>query len=202
LAENKEYLLKGIMLGACNCGWGCPCNFEEPPTPGFCEGTYVWHLEYGHYAGTMLDGSTFAMCNRFPGAVHEGNATTVVIVNDGVPLEQQAVLEVMIQNVPPFSVFMDLTSDFRGFRYLPFDLRLDGIRSGVTVPGALELQLGPMKNPVTGEDELATLNKPTGFTSKVQELCSADTHRFNVGGMTFDHGGKYGEFSPFEYSPA
>ena len=142
------------------------------------------------------------MCNRFPGAVHEGNATTVVIVNDGVPLEQQAVLEVMIQKVPPFSVFMDLTSDFRGFRYLPFDLRLDGIRSGVTVPGALELQLGPMKNPVTGEDELATLNKPTGFTSKVQELCSADIHRFNVEGITFDHSGKYGEFSPFEYSPA
>ena len=117
-------------------------------------------------------------------------------------MEQRAVIEAMIQEVPPFSVFMDLTSDFRGFRYLPFDLRLDGIRSGVTVPGALELQLRAMKNPVTGEDELATLNKPTGFTSKVQELCSADTHRFNVEGMAFDYSGKYGEVSPFVYSPA
>ena len=142
------------------------------------------------------------MYNRFPGAVHEGNATTVVIVDDQVPSERRTVIETMIQEVPPFSVFMDLTSDFRGFRYLPFDLRLDGIRSGVTAPDALGLQLGPMKNPVTGEDELATLNKPTGFTSKVQELCSADIHRFNLGGITFDHSGKYGEFSPFEYSPA
>ncbi len=79
---------------------------------------------------------------------------------------------------------------------------MDGIRSRVTIPGVLELQFGPMKNPVTGEDELATLNKPTGFTSNVQELCSADTHRFNVEGTTFDYSGKYGEFSPFVYSPA
>ncbi|MDP6131970.1 MAG: DUF1326 domain-containing protein [Dehalococcoidia bacterium] len=202
MAEKKTYLLKGTLLGACNCGWGCPCNFEEPPTPGYCEGNYVWHVEHGHYAGTALDGSTFAIYNRFPGAVHEGNATTVVMIDDQVPLKQRTTVEALIQEVPPFSVFMDLTSDFRGFRYLPINLRLDGIRSRVTIPGVLELQFGPMKNPVTGEDELATLNKPTGFTSNVQELCSADTHRFNVEGMTFDYSGKYGEFSPFVYSPA
>ena len=200
MAEHKSYFLKGTLLGACNCDWGCPCNFEAPPSPGFCEGMYVWHLERGHYAGATVDGSTFIMYNKFPGAVHEGNATTVVMIDEQVPLERRPVIESLIQEVAPFSIFMDLTSNFLGFRYVPINLRLEGIRSGLTIPDIFELQLAPMNNPVTGDDELATLSKPTGFTSTVQELCSAETHRFKNEGIWFDHSGKYGEFSPFEYS--
>ena len=44
--------------------------------------------------------------------------------------------------------------------------------------------MGAMKNPVTGEDE----------------LCSAETFTFEVGGNSYDYSGKYGEFCPFEYS--
>ena len=199
MVGQKNYFLKGTLLGACNCDWGCPCNFEVPPSYSFCEGMYVWYVEQGHYGEAILDGSTFAMYNKFPGAVHEGNATSVVMVDDRVPSELRPVIESLIQEVAPFSIFLELTSNFLGFRYLPIDLRLQGIRSGVIIPDTLELQLGPMNNPVTGEDELATLNKPTGFTSKVQELCSAEALRFNHEGICFDHSGKYGEFSPFEY---
>src|SRR5262252_6759515 len=35
MAEKTPYHLKGVLLGACNCDWGCPCNFEAPPTYGF-----------------------------------------------------------------------------------------------------------------------------------------------------------------------
>jgi len=30
--------LKGKVLVACNCDWGCPCNFNARPTTGKCEG--------------------------------------------------------------------------------------------------------------------------------------------------------------------
>jgi len=59
-----------------------------------------------------------------------------------------------------------------------------------------------MKNLVTGADEYATLLKPTGFTSKQQELCTTSTFRLTADGLAFNHSGKYGEFSPFEYTPA
>ena len=200
MAEHKSYFLKGTLLGACNCDWGCPCNFEAPPTPGWCEGVYVWHLERGHYAGVTLDGSTFAMGSRYPGAVHEGNGTTVFMIDERVPVERRGVIESMIQEISPFNIFMDLTSNFLGFRYLPFNLRLEGIRSRVTIQDTFEMQLAPIVNPVSGQDELATLNKPTGFTSQVQELCSAATNRLNHEELSFDYAGKYGEFSPFEYA--
>src|SRR5215471_113169 len=35
MAQRDAYHIKGVLLGACNCDWGCPCNFEAPPTYGF-----------------------------------------------------------------------------------------------------------------------------------------------------------------------
>jgi hypothetical protein len=56
-----------------------------------------------------------------------------------------------------------------------------------------------MKNPVTGEDELAKLLKPTGFTSKEQDLCTSTTFRLTSEGLSYDHSGHYAEYSRFEY---
>ena len=199
MARHTDNNLKGFLLGACNCDWGCPCNFEVAPSYGYCEGMYVWHVASGHFNGTTLDGSTFALYNTFPGAVHEGNGTSLFLIDERVPAERRPAIESMVQTISPFSVFLDLTTTMLGFRYVPFDLQLDGIHSRLTIPDIFELQLGPIINPVTGEEELATLSKPMGFTSKVQELCSAVTHRFGTDGIHYDHPGKYGEFSPFEY---
>jgi len=202
MADQPAYHLKGHLLAACSCDWGCPCSFEARPTQGFCEGNYAWHIEEGYYQGMLMAGSTFGMFGRFPGPAHEGNGTAVVLVDDKVPAERRAALESMIQSIPPFSIFYSLLSTFFGFRYVPFDLRLAGIHSRLTISNILELQLTPMKNPVTGADELATLYKPTGLTSKTHELCATATYRLAVEGLTFDHSGKYGEFSPFEYTAA
>ena len=201
MAEQPSYRLKGYLLGACSCDWGCPCNFEARPTQGWCQGSYVWRVEEGHYRGVSLDGSTFAAFIKFPGAPHEGDGTGVVLVDEQVSAEQRAAIEAMVRQIPPFSIFYSLLSEFLGFRYLPFTLHLDGIQSRLTIPNAVEWQLAPMKNPVTGENEYATLLKPTGFTSKQQELCTTTAYRVTTEGISFDHSGKYGEFSPFEYTP-
>jgi hypothetical protein len=67
------------------------------------------------------------------------------------------------------------------------------------VPELLEMELGPILNPVTGEAEEVYLDKPTGFTAKRTALGAS--RRFRVQGeLSFDHSGKYGEFSRFEYS--
>jgi hypothetical protein len=102
-------------------------------------------------------------------------------------------------DVMPFGLFKRLTSTFLGVRYVPFDIELNGTHSRAKIPGILDYQLEPMKNPVTGEEEPVTLIKPKGFTSKQQELCSTSALRLTSAGLAFDHSGKYGEFSLFEY---
>ena len=200
MAEKTPYHLKGAVLGGCSCDWGCPCNFEVPPTRGFCEGEYIWCVEQGHYGGARLDGLCFGMFFYSPAAIHLGNLTTVAIVGEQANVQQREAIETMITDASPMSIFYSLTSNFLGFRCAPFEVHLDGIRSRVTIPGVYELELTPMTNPVTGEVELATLLKPTGFTSQQSELCTTTVERFSTEGLSYDHSGRYGEFAPFEYT--
>ena len=38
-----KWALEADCLQACNCDYGCPCEFEAPPTPGYCEDIRVEH---------------------------------------------------------------------------------------------------------------------------------------------------------------
>ena len=100
MAENGSFHLKGAVLGGCNCDWGCPCNFEVPPSKGFCEGEYVWCVEHGHYNGVQLDGLNFGMFFHSPAAIHLGNLTTVAIGDVRATKEQRTALEAMIKGPP------------------------------------------------------------------------------------------------------
>jgi hypothetical protein len=51
-----KWRMEGTLLGARSCDWGCPCSFDAPPTRGFCEGTYAWHIERGRFGEVSLDG--------------------------------------------------------------------------------------------------------------------------------------------------
>ena len=200
MSQRKKYSLKGHMVSGCNCDWGCPCNFEIAPSYGNCEGVYMWHVESGNYNGVSLDGTTFGQFGLFPEAIHLGNGIVFDVIDERLSPEQRQAVETVLTQVVPFSVFHDLAPNFLGFQYVPMELHLDGIRSGLKIPGVLDLKLDAMKNPVTGEDELATLTKPTGFTANITELCTAKTFTFEVGGKSYNYSGKYGEFCPFDYS--
>ena len=200
MAQNKNYYLKGHLLGACNCAWGCPCNFEQPPSFGTCEGVYLWQVDAGHYNGVDLAGLVISEVSTFPEAIHLGNGTSVYLVDERANEAQRQAIESMVRKEAPFSIFIDLTTQFLGFKYVPFQVNIAGINSHATIPGMLDMHLAPMKNPVTGEDELATLHKPTGFTSQVQELCTTSAFKYDGDDLSVEFPGKYGEFCPFEYS--
>jgi len=99
----------------------------------------------------------------------------------------------------PFAIFATVTETELDPIFAPFDVTIDGLSSTVSAPGALEVSLTTIKNPVTGVPEELTLVKPTGFTAKESQLGASEVYR-STGGLKHDHSGKYGEFSAFEYS--
>ncbi len=54
--------LKGNVLIACNCDWGCPCNFNARPSHGHCEGGWIWAIEEGHVDMSALTAWRGAVC--------------------------------------------------------------------------------------------------------------------------------------------
>lgn len=196
-----EWSMQGTLLGACSCDWGCPCSFDAPPTRGFCEGAYVWHITTGKFGDTPLDGLSWSWIAHSPGPLHQGNVTWVVLADENATPEQRQAFAKIAEGKSggPWVIFMAVASHRGDPQYLPFQVEIDGLNSKVRAGDALRMELGPILNPVTGEAEEIYLDKPTGFTSKRLTLGAGKVLRVDTD-LVYDHSGKYGEFSKFEYS--
>jgi hypothetical protein len=78
----SQWKLSGRVLISCNCDWGCPCNFQAPPSRGKCEGGWVWAIEQGHVGDVRVDGLRIALYSDWPGAIHEGGGRAVCYMDE------------------------------------------------------------------------------------------------------------------------
>jgi hypothetical protein len=193
--------MKGTLLGACSCDWGCPCSFDADPTRGFCEGGYLWHVEAGSFGKVGLTGVTFAWYGHAPQAMHKGNVTWMIAVDEKTTPEQRHALSKLGEGRAggPWAIFVAVSSRIHSPRFVRFELELDGMNSKARADGLLEMALGPILNPVTGHPEELYLDKPTGFTAKRTTLGASRVFRVDSD-LQYDHSGKYGEYSKFDYA--
>jgi hypothetical protein len=198
--------MSGATFGPCNCDWGCPCNFDAPPSYGYCDGVYVWSVRHGCYGDTSLDGLVFAWAAHSPGPLHEGNLTAVLLVDEPASEEQRAALETLWRSGRsglPFDIFASVTSTWLDTVFAPFDIYLDGIGTRASIAGGeiFKLVQSRVRNPVTGDEEELYLDKPTGFTSTRSELGMSRVARFFLNGFALDDmSGKYAEYADFDYA--
>ena len=60
-----QWMVRGVEYGNCNCAYGCPCQFNQPPTYGNCRAMDATHIEEGHFGDVKLDGLT---CSKIDGS--------------------------------------------------------------------------------------------------------------------------------------
>ena len=199
-----KWNLKGFLLGACSCDWGCPCSFNAVPTKTFCEGGYVWNVTKGEFDGISLDGLTFCWVARSPGPLHLGNVKTQVIIDERANADQRRALATLFTGKEggPFAIFAAVTSVFYEPIYAPWQVTIKGLSSSAKVAGLCDLQLSPILNPVTGAAEELQLRKPTGFTSTWADLGKSLKFSVTTPTLSYDHSGLYGEYSEFDYKQA
>jgi len=202
----ERWTMTGSIFGACNCDWGCPCNFDVAPSYGHCDGVYVFSVREGRYGEESLDGLQFAWAAHSPGALHEAKATAVLLVDErATPAQRDALDELWRSGSAglPFDILNSVTATWLETTYAPFDLDLAGINSGVKIGAGgeiYELTQSRVKNPVTGDEEELYLDKPTGFTSKRSELGMSTRAVFSHDGLSWDTSGKYAGYGEFEYA--
>jgi hypothetical protein len=86
-----QWSFEADYFTACNCDWGCPCNFNARPTEGRCMGWGAWSILTGQFNTTALDGTRFALYYMFPGPVEQGQGTACAYVDSrATPAQQQA----------------------------------------------------------------------------------------------------------------
>lgn len=196
-----QWNMKGILLGACNCNWGCPCSFNAPPTHGKCEGAYLWHVEEGAFGNLPLDGLNVAWFAHSPGPLHECKATSQRILDEKAPAAQRdALLKLTAGKFGgPWGIFAAVTAKWLDPLYAPFEVKVAELNSHARVGNYLEMALAPILNPVTQKVEELYLDKPTGFTSTRAAIGRSLTFKVDAG-LRYQHDGQYAEFSHFQYS--
>jgi hypothetical protein len=92
MSAKSKWNVEADFLQACNCDYGCPCEFSAPPTKGFCEGMGAWKIHRGRYGGVNLDGLGLGFAAHWPKAIHEGNGTVCTFVDEKASAAQRDAL--------------------------------------------------------------------------------------------------------------
>jgi hypothetical protein len=202
-----RWQLRGNLIVACNCDWGCPCNFNAPPTYTKCDGANFWIIREGRFEKTQLDGLSVIQWTHFPDAIHKGNGTGVWVVDERADAAQRRALATLQMGGGiglPFDIWAKVVKTWLPTVYTGFEIKLDGLQSTAKAGGGriFDLALAPIKNPVTGAEEQLKLLKGTGFTSKEASLGMTAKAKFAVEGFDFDTSGQYAEIAQFHYKGA
>ncbi|MGD9668141.1 MAG: DUF1326 domain-containing protein [Hyphomicrobiaceae bacterium] len=201
-----DWLIKGPKIGGCSCSYGCPCEFNALPTRGWCEGLEAHLIEEGHFGDVRLDGLIVGARYRWPGAVHEGLGTVQGFMDERANAEQREALGRILggQEQEPTTVFNIYGSTVETelepiFAALTFNCDFETRHASFEVPGIVEFETSPIRNPVTGAPHHAQIVLPDGFEFTAAEAVSA---RFCAeGDIAMKHVGVYGALTYVAYGP-
>jgi hypothetical protein len=191
-----DWKLEGEWMKNCNCAFGCPCDFNAPPTHHYCKGLVAMHIQRGHFDKVKLDGLTFAVTVDFPGPLHEGNGAAQPIVDERATPEQREALFAIFSGKNSaegtiFHIFSLIVSKMHEPVFAPMAWRFDrnGRRARLDIPGVLVTDVEPIKNPVTGAAHRIQVNMPEGFEHRSAEVACANIK--STGAIKFETKGTH-----------
>jgi hypothetical protein len=189
-------------LQACNCDYGCPCEFSAPPTPGFCEGTGAWQIKTGKCGNVSLDGLCLGFAAHWPKAIHLGGGTVTLFIDERANQEQRQALEDIgfgKLGGLPFEILATTFTTVQPTCFVPFEIHLDGRNSTARIGKHISIELEPVKNPVTGDPEFVRIEHATGFIFKGAEVVSARDVQVSSGDINFKYLDKAGFVTEVHY---
>src|SRR5690348_10145874 len=92
-----SWVMQGCELVACNCAFGCPCQFNSLPTKGNCEAFAFYQIDKGHFGKTPLNGLRWGAFFSWPGAIHLGQGRCQVVIEERADAAQRAAIEAVAQ---------------------------------------------------------------------------------------------------------
>ena len=191
--------LEGTVLIACSCDWGCPCNVNARPTKGHCEGGWTWVIDSGHHGDVRFDGRAFSIFAKWPGAIHEGNGRAISFIDERTNEAQREMLGRLVRGElgGPWEIFIN-TYAIEGPEPASYRIDLADHATTLRVGDAVQLEIQPITNPVTGAEIHPELLLPEGLVLNRAALAASKVFRVDDG-VSFDHSGQYSAFGRFEY---
>ena len=178
--EYTEWEMEGVEMNNCNCGFGCPCQFNEDPSHGDCRGYAFVQIDRGHYGDVPLDGLRWGIRFAWPGPIHEGEGVCQSIIDESADPDQRAALEAISQgrDTEPgkliWQIFSTTMDEFKPTLYRPIDLHIDmEARSArVKIPDMIDGNLDSIPSEMNPTGHHAKITLPFGFEFTEAEFVS------------------------------
>lgn len=192
--------MKGQVLIACNCDYGCPCNVNALPTHGDCEGGWTWQIEQGVYGDVKLDGLWAGLYADWPKAIHEGNGVGLCLIDERADEAQRGALRTLLEGQAggPWAIFRKTLKELHGPQYARFSGD-GGALPGVRAEGVVELATEFIRNPVSKETVHPRIVMPEGLVVKEAALLGSTRYVVTHDKIRYDHSGKYAAAGYFQY---
>jgi len=205
---NIDWSVKGVEISACNCDWGCPCQFNALPTHGNCRASTAVEIERGHFGETKLDGLRFGGLFAWPKAIHEGNGEAQPFIDARASEAQRAALLTIMsgaETVPGatiFNVFAATLAKMHDPIFLPIEFKVDRakLRGSFGVPDIVAVQNEPIRNPVTGEPHRARVTLPQGFEYTEADFVSSATKTASGAAIALDWAAGHGHLADVHWT--
>jgi hypothetical protein len=99
----------------------------------------------------------------------------------------------------PWGILKNTWTKVHEPRYVAFEINLAEQRSRVKAGDVLELEMEPIRNPVTAAEVTPGAVLPEGFITKDPRFAASKVFRVEDG-VHYDHSGKYAAVGSFEYT--
>lgn len=201
-----DWFMQGTEFANCNCNYGCPCQFNALPSHGNCRALVFMQIDRGRFGDVPLDGLRWGILGAWPGPIHLGDGTLMVVVDERADTRQRAALEAVGQGreTEPGSliwqVFSTTVTKLLPTQVRSIDLQIDvnAATAQVRVPGLVESKGEPMRNPMTGEAHRAKVMLPGGMEFTEAEFASGSGRAHGAIELAFEN--TFALMAPFHWS--
>jgi hypothetical protein len=201
-----DWMIRTKQIGTCSCDYGCPCEFNAPPTRLPCEGVMAMEITEGYFGDVRLDGLRVAGVYRWPGRMHEGHGTWWSVIDKSATPEQVDALFTIMggkeqEPTTGFAIYGSTieTEPDPVFADIEFEWDLEGRRGRFVVTGILEAEIEPIRNPVTGEPHFIAIRPREGFEFREAEMASANY--WSKGEIEQSHSDRFAAITYATYGP-
>ncbi len=205
-----DWKMEGQYLKNCSCLATCPCDTTGYPAPNkFCEGAIGMNIQEGHFDGVDLSGVKWAANYHWPGALHEGNGTLEVFVDEGAnEAQRNALLTILTGQAggPLFEILSQIVTTVHGPYFVKIDWEFDKEkrRARLAIPGFMETTSESLTIPSTKakpDEQRVIVLMPGGFEYKEMEVAQTGILK-GTGEIKYDWHHTHSSLAEVEHTPA
>ena len=178
-----DWHIKGKQFGNCNCNYGCPCQFNAPPTDNYCHGMGAFLIDDGHFGNTDLSGVKAVSMMKFPGPIHEGKGQMQIILDSKSNEEQKIAIQSIIYGketepmATAFAMYFSMMETIHDplIKDIELDINLETRICNLKAEDIITTTTKPITNPITNKEHRAIIKLPNGMEFKEAEMGSGST---------------------------